>query len=180
MPENNSFENLGRRWYVIHTYSGYENKVKANLEKIIENRGMTDKIFDIRIPTVTEKETEGEGKPKEVKLFPSYVLVEMIMTDETWHVVRNTSGVTGFVGPGSKPIPLTDDEVEDLGVPTHRASLSFKVNDTVKIVKGALAGFVGVVKEISPDRKKVKLLASMFGRETPLELDTSDIEPLEP
>lgn len=174
---DSSFENLGPRWYVAHTYSGYENKVKTNLEKIIENRQLQDMIFDIRIPTETVVETvDGEEKETESKLFPCYVLVKMVMTDLTWHIVRNTSGVTGFVGPGSRPVPLTDEEVEKLGVETRVVSLKYQVGDTVKIVSGTLVGFVGVVKEISEDKKKIKILATMFGRETPLELDADSVE----
>lgn len=176
---DSSFENLGPRWYVAHTYSGYENKVKTNLEKIIENRQLQDMIFDIRIPTETVVEmVDGEEKESESKLFPCYVLVKMVMTDLTWHIVRNTSGVTGFVGPGSRPVPLTDEEVEKLGVETRKVSLKYQVGDTVKIVSGTLVGFVGVVKEISEDKKKIKILATMFGRETALELDADSVEPL--
>ena len=174
---DSSFENLGPRWYVAHTYAGYENKVKTNLEKIIENRQLQDMIFDIRIPTETVVEmVDGEEKETESKLFPCYVLVKMVMTDLTWHIVRNTSGVTGFVGPGSRPVPLTDEEVEKLGVETRKVSLKYQVGDTVKIVSGTLVGFVGVVKEISEDKKKIKILATMFGRETALELDADSVE----
>ncbi len=168
----------GARWYVAHTYSGYENKVKTNLEKIVENRSLQDKIFDIQIPVMTEMVQEGDtAKEVESKVFPSYVLVKMIMTDETWHVVRNITGVTGFVGPGSRPIPLTDDEVAAIGVEKPVTTvLSFEVGDSVKIIAGALAGFIGRVEEISDDKKKVKVMASMFGRETPVELETSSVE----
>ena len=168
----------GARWYVAHTYSGYENKVKTNLEKIVENRGLQNKIFDIQIPTVTEIVQEGEvSKEVESKVFPSYVLIKMIMTDETWHVVRNITGVTGFVGPGSRPIPLTDDEVAAIGVEKPATTvLTFEVGDSVKIVSGALNGFIGRVEEISEDKKKIKVMASMFGRETPVELESSSVE----
>lgn len=168
----------GARWYVAHTYSGYENKVKTNLEKIVENRHLQDKIFDIQIPVMTETVQDG-GMTKEVeaKVFPSYVLVKMIMTDETWHVVRNITGVTGFVGPGSRPVPLTDDEVAAIGVEKPAVTvLSFEVGDSVKIISGALTGFIGRVEEISDDKKKIKVMASMFGRETPVELEPSNIE----
>ncbi len=168
----------GARWYVAHTYSGYENKVKTNLEKIVENRGLHEKIFDIQIPTVTEIVQDGEtAKEVESKVFPSYVLIKMIMTDETWHVVRNITGVTGFVGPGSRPIPLTDDEVANIGVekPTTTV-LTFAVGDSVKIISGALSGFIGRVEEISEDKKKIKVIASMFGRETPVELESGSVE----
>lgn len=168
----------GAHWYVAHTYSGYENKVKTNLEKIVENRGLGDKIFDVRIPVETEIVQDGEvSKEVESKIFPSYVLVKMVMTDETWHVVRNITGVTGFVGPGSHPIPLSDDEVAAIGVEKPAATLlSFAVGDSVKIVAGALTGFIGRVEEISEDKKKIKVIASMFGRETPVELDSTSVE----
>ena len=168
----------GARWYVAHTYSGYENKVKTNLEKIVENRSLQDKIFDIQIPVITEMVQDGDTtKEVESKVFPSYVLVKMIMTDETWHVVRNITGVTGFVGPGSRPIPLTDDEVAAIGVEKASVTvLAFEIGDSVKIISGALAGFIGRVEEISEDKKKVKVMASMFGRETPVELETSSVE----
>ena len=168
----------GARWYVAHTYSGYENKVKTNLEKIVENRGLQDKIFDIQIPTVIEVVQDGEvTKEVESKVFPSYVMIKMIMTDETWHVVRNITGVTGFVGPGSRPIPLSDDEVAAMGVEKPATTvLTFAVGDSVKIISGALNGFIGRVEEISEDKKKIKVMASMFGRETPVELESSSVE----
>ena len=174
------------RWYVAHTYSGYENKVKANLEKIIENRGLQHLIQDIRIPveTVIEREgTDEEGnaieKEVESKIFPSYVLIKMAMTDESWHVVRNIRGVTGFVGPGSKPVPLTDEEIAAIGIETRVLVLNYEIGDTVKIMSGPLEGFVGIVQEISEDKKKIKVLASMFGRETPVELDSESVKKLE-
>lgn len=180
MAENSSFENLGPRWYVAHTYTGYENKVKANLEKIVENRNMGHMIFDVRIPVETVVETvNGKEKEVEVKLYPSYVFVKMCMTDETWHIVRNISGVTGFVGPGSKPVPLLDEEVTSMGIETKVRELSYAVGDSVRVISGALLGFVGVVKEISDDKKKIMVLASMFGRETPVELDADAVEKLE-
>ncbi|MBQ0010694.1 MAG: transcription termination/antitermination factor NusG [Ruminococcus sp.] len=162
------------RWYIVHTYSGYENKVKTNLEKIIENRGISHLITDVRIPT--EIVVDESGKEKENKLFPSYVFVRMIMSDETWHVVRNITGATGFVGPGSRPVPLTDKEVDDLGISVRAAAPAFSAGDSVKIKSGPMAGFVGKVESISPDGKKVTVLASVFGRETPVELDTASIE----
>lgn len=173
-------ENKETRWYVVHTYSGYENKVKTNLEKIIENRGISHLITDVRIPTeaVIDTSAEGEKKSSEHKVFPSYVFVKMIMTDETWHVVRNITGATGFVGPGSRPVSLTDKEVEALGVETQREKdLAFAVGDSVKITSGPMTGFSGTVQEISPDHKKVTVNASVFGRITPVELDASNIEP---
>lgn len=171
----------GMNWYVAHTYSGYENKVKTNLEKIVENRGLKHLISDIRVPvqkTVEVVGTDDNGTPitKEVehKIFPSYVLIKMIMTDETWHIVRNIRGVTGFVGPGSKPVPLTDEEVEAMGVETRVITLDYDVGDSVTVTSGPLKGYIGTVQEISEDKKKIKVLVSMFGRETPIELD-SDI-----
>ncbi len=163
----------------MHTYSGYENKVKTNLEKIVENRGLQDLIFDIKIPTETVIEGEGENRKEvEVKLFPSYVMVKMIMNDKSWHVIRNITGVTGFVGPGSAPVPLTDAEVEAMGV-EHSGllpKLGYNVGDNVRIIRGAMKDFIGRVDEISPDCKKIKVLASFFGRETPVELDADDVE----
>lgn len=173
------------KWYVAHTYSGYENKVKANLEKIVDNRQLHHMIQDIRIPTEIVQENDGvdeEGnvKTKEIenKLLPSYVLIKMIMTDATWHVVRNISGVTGFVGPGSKPTPLSDAEVERIGIEKKEISLEFNVGDSVEIISGSLSGFTGKVLEISDDKKKIKILASMFGRETAVELDSENVKPL--
>ena len=168
------------RWYVAHTYSGYENKVKTNLEKIIENRGLQHLIHDVRIPVEITVENEGEEDEKEVenKVFPSYVLVKMLMTDESWHVVRNIRGVTGFVGPGSKPVPLTDEEVAAIGVETKQITLEYEIGDSVKVTAGPLKGFVGTVMEISDDKKKIKVLVSMFGRETPIELDSESAEKL--
>ncbi len=173
------------RWYVAHTYSGYENKVKANLEKIIENRHLQDFIMDIRIPVETVEESSGvdeEGNPvvkqSESKIFPSYVLIKMKMSDATWHVVRNIRGVTGFVGPGSKPVPLTDEEVASIGVETHRKSLDYEVGDSVKLTDGPFKGYIGTVEEISEDLKKIKVLVSIFGRETPYELDSDSAEKL--
>ncbi|MCQ2425644.1 MAG: transcription termination/antitermination protein NusG [Lachnospiraceae bacterium] len=172
-------------WYVAHTYSGYENKVKANLEKIIENRGLQDVIMDVRIPVEVETtETVGEDgipvvKEVESKIFPSYILVKMIMTDATWHIVRNIRGVTGFVGPGSKPVPLTDEEVAHIGVEVHVIELDYEVGDSVTIVDGPLKDYVGTVESISDDKKKIKVLVSMFGRETPVELDSGSAKRIE-
>ncbi|AAM25448.1 MAG: Transcription termination/antitermination protein nusG [Caldanaerobacter subterraneus] len=165
------------KWYVVHTYSGYENKVKANLEKIIENRNLQDKILQIVVPT--EKVTEikdGKKKVVERKIFPGYVLVKMIMTDETWYVVRNTRGVTGFVGPGSKPVPLTDAEVRALGIKDVSTAVDLNVKDTVRVVSGPFENFIGVVQEVYPERQKAKVLISMFGRETPVEFDLVQLQ----
>lgn len=166
------------KWYILHTYTGYENKVKTTLEKTIENRGLQDVISDVRVPVETHETTnaKGETKVKEEKTFPSYVLVKMIMTDATWHIVRNITGATGFVGPGSRPVPLTDAEVEALGVDTHVVTTSFTVGDQVRIKNGPMANFEGKITEISPDCKTITVLASVFGRETPVELDAQSIE----
>ena len=139
--------NLGPRWYVAHTYSGYENKVKANLEKIVENRNLSHLIYDVRIPTELVVESDGEvERETEEKVFPSYVLIKMTMTDESWHVVRNIRGVTGFVGPGSRPTPLTEEEVEALAVETRTVSVSFDVGSKVKICAGLFEGYRGTVQ----------------------------------
>ena len=173
------------RWYVVHTYSGYENKVKTSLEKAIENRGMSHYFFDIQIPTEMVVEQDGDKTREfEDKVFPSYVLIKMIMSDESWHVVRNIRGVTGFVGPGSKPIPLTDAEVAAMGIDLEGeqtqkpagTKLTFAVGDTVKIESGLLSGNTAVVDEISSDNTKVRVTASMFGRSTSIELDIKDIK----
>jgi len=159
------------RWYVVHTYSGYENKVAATIRKTVENRHLEDLIFDIRVPleTVTEVRENG-AKEVERKLFPGYVLIKMRMTDDSWYVVRNTRGVTSFVGPGSKPVALTNEEINALGVEKHEIKLSYAVGDSVKIVDGPLEGFVGVVEEISMAAQTVRVTVSMFGRDTPVEL----------
>jgi len=165
------------RWYVVHTYSGYENKVATNLEKIRENRGMEDRILDIRIPTETVTEIR-DNKTVEVerKLFPSYVLVNMVMDDETWYVVRNTRGVTGFVGPGSKPVPLTEVEIAALGVEKKEIAINFAVGDSVNITAGPFDGFVGEVMAINAESGLVTVNVSMFGRDTPVELELSQIK----
>ena len=163
------------KWYVIHTYSGYENKVATNIEKVVENRRLDDLILEVRVPT--EKVTEIKDNKKhevERKIFPGYVLVKMVMTDDSWYVVRNTRGVTGFVGPGSKPVPLTNDEVLALGVEKReQVEVSYKVGDSVKIIDGPLEGFIGTVEELDTEKNKVKVVVSMFGRETPVELELS-------
>ena len=166
----------GAKWYVIHTYSGYENKVAATLQKAVENRHLEELICDIRVPMETVTEIRDNG-PKEVerKLFPGYVLVKMHMTDESWYIVRNTRGVTSFVGPGSKPVALTEQEVASLGVETVEVKLSFEVGDSVKVIDGPLDGFVGVVEEIVPATQTVKVRVSMFGRETPVELKFNQV-----
>lgn len=165
------------KWYVVHTYSGYENKVKANLEKIVENRGMQDYILDIVVPMEEQIEIkDGKKKATLRKVFPGYVLVKMIMTDESWYVVRNTRGVTGFVGPGSKPVPLTDDEIKNMGVEEFTPVLDYEVGDSVRVISGPLENFIGLVEEINMEKKKVRVAVSMFGRETPVELELVQIQ----
>ncbi|MDD4773844.1 MAG: transcription termination/antitermination protein NusG [Eubacteriales bacterium] len=181
-----SDSNIESRWYVAHTYSGYENKVKANIEKIVENRSLQHLIMDVKIPVeiVVEKngiDEDGNAKVKEVenKVFPSYVLIKMVMTDESWHVIRNIRGVTGFVGPGSKPVPLSDEEILLIGIESRVISLEYNVGDSVKISSGPLSGYIGIVQEISEDKKKIMVLVSMFGRDTPVELDSDAVKLLE-
>jgi transcriptional antiterminator NusG len=165
------------KWYVAHTYSGYENTVKASIEKAIENRNMTDLIHEITIPMETVTEITDNGpKTVERKVFPGYVLVKMVMTDDTWHLVRNVRGVTGFVGAGGKPIPLTEDEVAAMGVEKREIVVGYEVGDSVRITDGALESFLGVVEEIDLDHNKVRVVVSMFGRETPVELDLDQVE----
>ena len=171
-------QNVGARWYVAHTYSGYENKVKMNLEKIIENRNLSHLIFDIRIPTETIVESNGgEEKEIEEKIFPAYVLIKMIMTDESWHVVRNIRGVTGFVGPGSKPVPLSDEEAEAIisESRTSQTESTLKVGDAVDIVEGIFADYSGRLDEISPDGNEVTVIVSTVGRDMPIKLDMKQI-----
>jgi len=170
-------ESQGSRWYVVHTYSGHENKVKANIEKLVENREMQDIIFEVRVPVeeVTEIKN-GKKKIKERKMFPSYVIIKMIMTDESWYLVRNTRGVTGFVGPGSKPVPLSDEEVKALGVVERLPAIDLDVDDTIKVMEGPFENFIGTVESISQEKRKIKAFVSMFGRETLIELDYNQIE----
>ncbi len=170
--------NVGPRWYVAHTYSGYESKVKANLEKIVENRGLGNLIFDIRIPVETIVEKNGDvEKVVEVKIFPSYVYIKMVMTDESWHAVRNITGVTGFVGPGSRPTPLTESEVEALNIEEVKVRLSFNVGDNVQIVSGLFEGYTGVVQSISEDLRNVTVLVKRGRRDMPVELEAAMIKP---
>lgn len=167
------------KWYVAHTYSGYENTVSATIDKAVENRNMRDLIFEVNIPMETVTEITDNGpKTVERKLMPGYVLVKMVMTDETWHLVRNVRGVTGFVGEGTKPIPLTEAEVAAMGVEKREIVVGYAEGDSVKIIDGALESFLGTVEEIDLDRNKVRVVVSMFGRETPVELELEQIEPL--
>ena len=167
------------KWYVVHTYSGYENKVATNLETIVENRKLQDWIHEIRVPTETVVEIK-DNKKREVerKIFPGYVLVKMVMTDDSWYVVRNTRGCTGFVGPNGKPIPLTEEEVLAMGMEKHEIVVGYNVGDQVRIVDGPLASFTGVVEDIEPEKNQVSVMVSMFGRETPVELELDQVEVL--
>jgi transcriptional antiterminator NusG len=170
--------NVGPRWYVAHTYSGYENKVKANLEKIIENRGLGHLIFDIRIPVETGIEKNGDNeKEVENKLFPCYVYVKMIMNEESWHAVRNITGVTGFVGPGSRPTPLSDAEVAALDIEqAQQIKLSFNIGDSVTVSGGLFEGYAGTVQSISEDLKHVTVLIKRGNRDMPVELESSEVK----
>ena len=167
------------KWCVAHTYSGYENKVKEDLEKTVENRGLQDMILEISYPTEEVVEMK-DGKRKVVtrKMLPGYVMIKMIMNDKTWYVVRNTRGVTGFVGPGSKPVPLTDEEVTKLGVEYIPIELDLSVGESVRVVSGPLENFIGTVEALDPERQKVKLTVSIFNRDTPVELDYIQVQKL--
>ena len=169
------------KWYVIHTYSGYENAVKTSIEKFVTGRGMEDKILRMEIPleTVTEVTESGATKEVERKVFPGYVLIKMVMTDDTWHLVRNVRGVTGFVGSANKPIPLTEEEVLAMGMEKHEIVVNYHVGDHVRIVDGPLSTFTGVVEEIEPEKNRVSVMVSMFGRETPVELELDQVEVLD-
>ncbi|MDP5276867.1 transcription termination/antitermination protein NusG [Chengkuizengella axinellae] len=175
---------MDKGWYVVHTYSGYENKVKANLEKRVESMNMTDKIFRVLVPT-EEEVVSKDGKKKTVqrKVYPGYVLVEMVQTDDSWYVVRNTPGVTGFVGSagaGSKPSPLLPDEAESIlkhmGIQEPSPIFDFDIKDNIRVKVGPFADFVGTIEDIMPDKNKIKVLVNMFGRETPLELEYDQVE----
>ena len=168
------------KWYVVHTYSGYENTVKATIEKTIENRHLEDVILSVSIPmeTVTEM-TDNGPKVFERKVFPGYVLVKMVMSDDAWYIIKNIRGVTGFVGSGTKPTPLTEDEVLQLGMEKHEIVVNYAVGDNVRICDGPLTSFTGVVDMLDIDKNKVRVIVSMFGRETPAELELDQVEPLE-
>ena len=175
-----SLRSLDGKWYVLHTYSGYENAVKAAIEKSVVNRGMSDMVLKMEIPmeTVTEVTESGVMKEVERKVFPGYVLIKMILTDDTWHLIRNIRGVTGFVGEANKAIPLTEDEVAALGVEKHEIVVLYNVGDTVKITDGPFTSFTGTVEEIDPEKNKVRVAVFMFGRETPIELELDQVEVL--
>ena len=166
------------KWYVIHTYSGYENAVKTSIEKFVTGRGLEDQILRMEIPleTVTEVTDSGATKEVERKVFPGYVLIKMIMTDETWHLVRNVRGVTGFVGSANKAIPLSEEEVLAMGMEKHEIVVRYSVGDHVRIMDGPLASFTGVVEEIESEKNRVSVVVSMFGRETPVELELDQVE----
>ena len=168
------------KWYVAHTYSGYENTVAVSIEQAVENRNMHDLIAEVSIPMETVTEITDNGpKTVERKVFPGYVLVKMVMTDETWHLVRNIRGVTGFVGAANKAIPLTEEEIAALGVEKREIKVSYGVGDSVKITDGALESFIGTVEELDIERGKVRVVVSMFGRETPVELELDQVEALQ-
>ena len=174
---------LTAKWYVVHTYSGYENKVAQNIEKVVENRKLQDTIQQVRVPVEIVETTDSNGNKKEAesKLFPSYVLVKMVMTDESWYIVRNTRGVTGFVGPGSKPVPLSGKEVAALGVDVRKVqtSVNFNVGDEVSVLGGPFDGWVGTVKAVNLEEQTVDIVVSMFGRETPATLPVAQVKRVE-
>lgn len=168
------------KWYIVHTYSGYENKVASNLEKTVENRGLRDLIQEVFVPTETVTEIKDNKKRDvERKIFPGYVIIKMVLTDETWYIVRNIRGCTGFVGPSSKPIPLTDEEVKRLGVEKNIMEVSYNVGDKVIIIDGPLEDSVGTVEELDTENNYVRVLVNMFGRNTPVELELSQVELLD-
>jgi len=168
------------KWYVVHTYSGYENKVATNIERAVENRKLGDLIQEVQVPTETVIEVK-ENKKREVerKIYPGYVMVKMIMTDDSWYVVRNIRGVTGFVGPGSRPVPLSDEEVSRLGVETREIIVNFQVGDSVKVSAGYLEGFIGTVQSIEPEKDVVHVSVSMMGKDVLVELALEQVEPLD-
>lgn len=171
----------GKNWYVIHTYSGYENKVKANLERRVESMDMQDKIFRVMVPTEEEIDfKDGKKRIVKKKIFPGYVLVEMIISDDSWYVVRNTPGVTGFVGAGNKPVPLDETEVKgilrQMGVDDPRPRVAFEPGSQVRVISGPFGGFTGVVEEVNLERGRLRVIVSMFGRETPVEFEFGQVE----
>lgn len=179
-PITGSLGVMEKQWYVIHTYSGYENKVKANLEKRLESMNMGDKIFRVLVPMEDEVQVkDGKKTISKRKVYPGYVLVEMVLTDDSWYVVRNTPGVTGFVGTGAKPIPLREPEVKSIlrhmGMESPKAKVEFEVGQSVRVINGPFENFIGAVEEVYPDKGKLKVMVSMFGRETPVELEFSQV-----
>ena len=168
------------KWYVVHTYSGHENKVKINIEKLVESRGLQDLVLDIVVPTEDRVELKnGQRKIKTKKMFPGYVLVKMIVTNESWYLVRNTQGVTGFVGHGSDPVPLTLEEVRRMGIEKVYIELDIHVGDTIKVINGPFENFMGVVEEANPEKQTLRARVSMFGRDTPVELDFAQVDKLD-
>ncbi len=168
------------KWYVIHTFSGYENKVKSNLERLIENRGLQNQIVEIHLPEEEVEEIKGDTKKTvKRKTMPSYLFIKMVMDNDTWYVVRNTRGVTGFVGPGSKPVPLSDEEVIALNLEKKTVEIDFEVGDEVRIIEGSFEGFIGVVQSINFEEQKFTVLVSMLGRETPVEFEFGQAEKLD-
>ena len=167
------------KWYVVHTYSGHENKVKVNIEKMVENRGMQDLILDIAVPTEDVVELrDGKRSVKTKKMFPGYVIIKMVVTNESWYLVRNTQGVTGFVGHGSDPVPLSDEEVARMGIEQVYIDLDVEVGETVRIISGPFESFMGEVLEISPEKQILTVKVSMFGRDTPVELEFGQVDKL--
>ena len=178
MKGNSMNQDNKAEWYVVHTYSGYENKVKVDIEKTVENRDLGDEILEVIVPTeqVTEHKEDGTKKTMSRKMFPGYVLVKMIQNDDTWYVVRNTRGVTGFVGPGSKPVPLTAEEMATLGIKTERVNIDFAEGDMITVIGGVWTGTAGTIKRIDDNRQTVTINVDMFGRETPVELNFSEVK----
>lgn len=174
---NGGDEESKAKWYVIHTYSGHENKVKANIEKLVENRGMQDLVLEVVVPTEDHVEIkDGQRKIKTRKMFPGYVIVKMIVTNESWYLVRNTQGVTGFVGHGSEPIPLTIEEVRRMGIEKVYIKLDISAGDSIKVINGPFESFMGIVEEVNFDRQTLKVRISMFGRDTPVELEFDQVD----
>ena len=168
------------KWYVVHTYSGYENKVKTNIDKTIENRHLEDQILEVRVPMeeVTELKN-GVQRAVQRKMFPGYVMIHMIMNDDTWYVVRNTRGVTGFVGPGSKPVPLSDAEMRPLGIKTENVVVDFAEGDTITVIGGVWKDTVGVIQSMNPGKQSVTINVELFGRETPVEISFTDVKKMD-
>ena len=167
------------KWYVVHTYSGYENKVKANIDKTIENRHLEEQILEVRVPMQEVVELKnGIQKASQKKMFPGYVLIHMIMNDDTWYVVRNTRGVTGFVGPGSKPVPLTDEEMIPLGIKQDNVVVDFVEGESIRVVSGAWADTVGVIQSLNVQKQSLTINVELFGRETPVEISFADVKKL--
>ena len=167
------------RWYVVHTYSGYENKVKANIDKAIENRHLEEQILEVRVPMQEVVELKnGQQKASQKKLFPGYVMIHMIMNDDTWYVVRNTRGVTGFVGPGSKPVPLEEEEMNNLGI-KEEVIVDLKVGDTVTVISGAWEGTIGAIQSLNMQKQSLKINVELFGRETAVELSFAEVRKMD-